>query len=96
MAARKSTKKVTGAAEKVEVKEIPVKAEKVKETPSTAPKTGEVTVSLLNIRTGEGKDTPVLLQLTKGKNVEILENSGEWLKVKVGGNVGFAMSKYIR
>ena len=100
MAARKSTKKVaekvTEKPEKVEVKEIPTEEEKVKETPSKPLKMGEVTVSLLNIRTGEGKDTPVLLQITKGKPVEILENSGEWLKVKVGGKVGFAMTKYIR
>ena len=87
---------VTETPVEVAVKEILTEEEKVEETPSKPLKMGEVTVSLLNIRTGEGKDTPVLLQITKGKPVEILENSGEWLKVKVGGKVGFAMAKYIR
>ncbi|MGL5346210.1 MAG: SH3 domain-containing protein [Peptostreptococcaceae bacterium] len=64
-------------------------------TPSTG-KTGTVTASALNIRSGAGTSYSVVTKAYKGDKVEILETSGGWNKVKLSnGKVGWASAEYI-
>ena len=64
-------------------------------TPSTG-KTGTVTASALNIRSGAGTNYSVITKAYRGDKVEILETSGGWNKVKLSnGKVGWASGQYI-
>ncbi|HWP49047.1 MAG TPA: SH3 domain-containing protein [Candidatus Limnocylindrales bacterium] len=51
----------------------------------------------LNVREGEGETFKVLTRLKKGEEVEILQSSGEWYKVKLpDGRVGYVSARYIK
>ncbi len=51
----------------------------------------------LNVREGEGETFKVLTRLKKGEEVEILQSSGEWYKVKLSdGRVGYVSARYIK
>lgn len=45
-----------------------------------------VKTSILNVRTGPGKDYPIIVTLEKGDSVRVLETSaGDWIKVEIIG-----------
>ena len=39
--------------------------------------------------------TNIITYLEKGKEITILEDQGEWLKVKVGNKHGYVMAEYV-
>ncbi|HSQ89925.1 C40 family peptidase [Romboutsia sp.] len=64
-------------------------------TPSTG-KTGTITTSVLNIRSGPSTSYAVITKSYKGNNVEILESSNGWYKVKLSnGKIGWGSGYYI-
>ena len=99
MAEKRRTRKAQEVAEKpvedldketlAEEKEAPKKA-------SPAPKMGFVLPSLLNMRTGAGKEFPPVKRLTAGQIVEISETVGKWYKIKVDEGEGFVMSEFVK
>lgn len=98
MAEKRRTRKAQEVAEKpVEDldKEILAEEKEAPEKASPAPKTGIVLPSLLNMRTGAGKEFPPIQRLKAGQTVEIVETVGKWYKVKVDEGEGFVMSAYI-
>ena len=60
-------------------------------------KTGKViNCQLLNVRKRPKRDAEVLRVIAKDDEVEILNNTGEFLRVKLSdGTYGFCMSMYI-
>ncbi|MBQ3421167.1 MAG: C40 family peptidase, partial [Romboutsia sp.] len=59
-------------------------------------KTGTVTASTLNIRSGAGTKYSVVTKASKGSKVEILESSNGWYKVKLSnGKIGWGSGSYI-
>lgn len=48
-----------------------------------------------NIRSNPDPESERLLMADKGAIVEIIEETGEWYKVRVDGNVGYVLSKYV-
>ena len=60
-------------------------------------KTGRVVnCQLLNVRKRPKRDAEILRVITKDDEVEILNNVGEFLRVKLSdGTYGFCMSTYI-
>ena len=50
----------------------------------------------LNFRSEPKKeDVNIITYLEKGKEITILEDQGEWLKVKVGNKHGYVMAEYM-
>ena len=99
MAEKRRTRKAQEVAEKpVEDldKEIPAEEKEAPEKASPSPKKGIVLPSLLNMRTGAGKEFPPIQRLKAGQTVEIIETVGKWYKVKVGENEGFVMSEFVK
>ncbi|CEN89282.1 SH3-domain-containing protein [[Clostridium] sordellii] len=59
-------------------------------------KTGTVTASALNIRSGPSTSYSVITNVYKGDKLEILETSNGWYKVKLAnGKTGWGSGKYI-
>ncbi|WP_250673237.1 SH3 domain-containing protein [Paraclostridium ghonii] len=59
-------------------------------------KTGTVTASALNIRSGPSTNNSVVGYASKGDKLEILETSNGWYKVKLSnGKIGWGSGKYI-
>jgi len=56
--------------------------------------TGTVSATQLNFRMTP--DGTVIKKLPKGTSVEILKDQGEWLKVKVGAEIGFVSDAFIQ
>jgi uncharacterized protein YgiM (DUF1202 family) len=54
-----------------------------------------VNVDTLNVRKGAGADYELAGQLTKGTRVEVLNNSGQWWKIKAGNVEGYVNSNYL-
>lgn len=54
-----------------------------------------VNVDRLNFREGAGMDKKIYTVLTKGTKLEFIEESGNWVKVKVNNTTGYVHSKYI-
>jgi len=51
----------------------------------------------LNVREGEGETFKVITKLKKGDEVEILESSDEWYKLKLpDGRTGYAAARFIK
>ena len=99
MAEKRRTRKAQEVAEKpVEDldKEILAEEKEAPEKASPALKTGIVLPSLLNMRTGAGKEFPSVKRLTAGQTVEIIETVGKWYKVKVDEGEGFVMSEFVK
>lgn len=98
MAEKRRARKAQEVAEKPAEdldKEIPVEEKEAPKKASPALKKGIVLPSLLNMRTGAGKEFPPIQRLKAGQTVEIIETVGKWYKVKVDENEGFVMSAYI-
>ena len=63
---------------------------------TTFPRTARVTASSLNIRSGARTDRPIVATVSKGTKVTLLDQLGDWYKVKVSnGTVGWAVKSYI-
>lgn len=58
-------------------------------------KTGVVTANNLHIRTKASKKSKCIKVVNTGKQLKILSTGKKWLKVKVGGKVGYTMKKYV-
>ena len=56
---------------------------------------GISTVDFLRIRTGPGTENKAVGYLHIGTEVEILENSGEWVKIKTNDLTGWVYSSYL-
>lgn len=55
-----------------------------------------VNLSALNVRKGPGSDTKKLTELKSGDRVQLLENQGDWSRIKTKDNVeGYVYSKYV-
>ena len=49
----------------------------------------------LNLRKAPEKADNVIKILPKDQNVHVVEEQGEWLKVKAGRNTGYVMAEFI-
>lgn len=50
----------------------------------------------LNVRKGPGSNYPVITYLLNNVDVEIIEEAGEWYKIRYNGREGYASKKYIK
>ena len=70
--------------------------------PSTPPSNNTVigratvTASSLNVRSGAGTSNKKIGSLAKGKQVELLEKTGSWYKIKYGNGTGYVDGKYLK
>ncbi len=71
------------------ISDVPVPLE------SVAGKTGVLTASAVNFRSGPSTDDAVLSSLNEGAQVTILSISGDWCKVDNGGQVGYVNADYL-
>ena len=58
-------------------------------------KTGTVTASSLNVRSGYGTNYSKIGSLKKGAKVEIVESKNGWHKIKYGNRFGYVSAEYI-
>lgn len=56
---------------------------------------GNVTSSFLNIREAKSTKSKRITKLKRGKKVWVLSTGTKWVKVKVGGKIGYTQGKYI-
>lgn len=54
-----------------------------------------VTANKLNVRTGTGKDYPVIAQLEKGEEVNIVEETTDWVKITTPAGEGYVSKEFI-
>lgn len=54
-----------------------------------------VNTEVLNLRSCAGTNCKILGKLTSGEAIEVLENSGEWVKVQTDKGEGFVIKKSI-
>lgn len=57
--------------------------------------TGTITGSRVRVRKEANADSEILLNVVKDDEVEVIEPSGDWYKVKVKGNTGYIHKDYI-
>lgn len=63
---------------------------------ASAMEAGTITTSVLNIRSGPSTNNSIIEKAYKGQNIEILESSNGWHKVKLSnGKIGWASGQYI-
>lgn len=57
-----------------------------------------VTASSLNVRSGRGKDYPIIGSLSKGQTVKVYNNSldDNWVKIKFSGSTGYVSASFIK
>ena len=77
--------------EKVEKKELKIKAE-LKKEPKKEPVI-KTTTTLLNVREKPSKNSNIMNVLEKGTKVTVIENIGEWSKLL---DNTFVMSEYLK
>ncbi|WP_290060640.1 N-acetylmuramoyl-L-alanine amidase [Paraclostridium bifermentans] len=65
------------------------------EQPSTT-KTGVVTATSLNVRSGYGTSYGVIGSISNGAKVEIVESKDGWHKIKYNGGYGYVSGDYIK
>ncbi|MGL5651523.1 MAG: SH3 domain-containing protein [Paraclostridium sp.] len=65
------------------------------EQPSTT-KTGVVTATSLNVRSGYGTSYGVIGSISNGAKVEIVESKDGWYKIKYNGGYGYVSGDYIK
>ena len=58
--------------------------------------TAIVDTDTLNLRKEASTDSNILVQLDKGQKLDVLEESGDWVKVKVKGITGFVHKDYVK
>ena len=57
--------------------------------------TGKIMADTLNIRESASQSSKVIARIAKDQKVEILEDNGEWLKVKYKDYTGYVSSKFV-
>lgn len=57
--------------------------------------TGKVTSSILNIRVAKSTKSKRIVQLKRGKKLEVLTTGSKWVKIRVDGKVGYTQGQYI-
>ena len=63
---------------------------------TTTTQSGTIKVSgALNVRSGAGTSYSVIGSLSNGANVEIVETSGSWYKIKYGSGYGYVSKDYV-
>ena len=55
-----------------------------------------VTADVLNLREKASTSSKVLLELTKGKECELLKEEGKWYQVKYNGYTGYVSKEYVK
>jgi uncharacterized protein YgiM (DUF1202 family) len=55
-----------------------------------------VVSDVLNVRYGPSADQDLVGSLTKDTRVEVLDNSGQWWKIKSGNIEGYVNSDFLR
>ena len=63
---------------------------------SFAANTAKVKVETANLREQPSQDAKILELASIGEEVEVLEKSGDWYKVKANGKVGYVSKQYIK
>lgn len=56
---------------------------------------GEITSDSINVRAGASTDTAVVGSLNSGKQINIIEKSGEWYKISYDGITAFVSSQFV-
>jgi len=64
-------------------------------SPNPGTKYAVVVSDALNIRAGPSVDNEIVGRLTKDDRIEIIDNSGQWWKIKSGTIEGYADSGYL-
>ena len=86
----------------VQWKKLLVKASKTEVTPPkeevkpVVSKTGKVTASALNIRSGASTKDKVVGSAKKGDTLSVLSVSGKWAKVSFGKATGYVHTDYLK
>lgn len=62
---------------------------------ANAATTIKVTADTLNIRKGPSTDTSVVAMLSKGVECEVLEEEGNWYKIKYQNYTGYVSKDYV-
>ena len=57
--------------------------------------TGKITADTLNLKYSTTQSAKVIARIAKNQEVEILEDNGEWLKVKYKDYTGYVSSKFV-
>ena len=70
--------------------------QKESSSPNPIAKYAVVISDALNIRAGPSADNEIVGRLTKDDRIEILDNSGQWWKIKSGDVEGYVVSDYLR
>lgn len=65
-------------------------------TQSTSIKEGEVTASILNVRSGPWTTYPIIGKLSKGQKVKIAKEANDWYDIYFGTNGGYVSKEYIK
>ncbi|RLQ98097.1 SH3 domain-containing protein [Falsibacillus albus] len=63
---------------------------------SSSGNTGKITVDSLRLRSGPSTSDSILSILSKNDTVEIIQASGNWLKIKANGQNGWVYSSYVQ
>ncbi|SCI72556.1 N-acetylmuramoyl-L-alanine amidase LytC precursor [uncultured Clostridium sp.] len=64
--------------------------------PSSTSKSGTVTATSLNVRSGYGANNSKIGSLRNGAKVEIVESKNGWHKIKYNGGYGYVSGEYIK
>lgn len=69
-------------------------------TPASEPtraegESGYVDADELNLRADPSRDGDIIAEYTEGTELEILGESGDWYKVRIGGNTGYMAKEYV-
>jgi uncharacterized protein YraI len=78
-------------------------SQKPQQTTASKPTVSAATVPVLNatvrqdlnMRSGPGKDYIVLQKMLRGARVEVVDNSGPWVKIRYNGKEGFSDRSYL-
>lgn len=64
--------------------------------PSYAQTLQAETIQNLNLRTGPSTNHSIILTITKGSTIEVLDNSNLWATIKYKSTIGYVSSQYIK
>ncbi|WP_338631415.1 SH3 domain-containing protein [Clostridium baratii] len=88
--------KLNGVEEKPDVKPEEKPEVKPEEKPEATIKTGTVSASALNVRSGDSTSSSIIGSLNNGAKVEIVSTSNGWHKIKYKNGYGYVSADYIK
>ena len=88
--------KLNGVEEKPDVKPEEKPEVKPEEKPEATIKTGKVSASALNVRSGASTSSSIIGSLNNGAKVEIVSTSNGWHKIKYKNGYGYVSADYIK